>query len=335
MKFQENTPLGDKNSLRLAANARWFCRVSSVDDVFSAASFAQEKAVPIIMLGSGTNIVLMQDLDALVVENGLLGKTVADGLVTVASGENWHQLVSDSVALGLYGLENLALIPGTVGAAPIQNIGAYGVELSSCFDSLDAIHYPTLACRQFSREDCQFGYRESLFKSDPEWIVTKVTLKLSAVDSPVISYPAVQNYLEDHQIEASGLSVFNAVTTIRKQKLPDPAVTPNAGSFFKNPIISVEQAMSLSANFPEMPLFREGYDGGALAKLSAAWLIDQAKLKGITEGGFSVSSQHALVIINDGSGSAEDLGTLITRIRKRVMEYFGVELEIEPRIYPA
>ncbi len=334
MKFQENTPLGDKNSLRLAANARWFCRVSSVDDLFNAASFAQEKSVPIIMLGSGTNIVLMSDLNALVVENGLLGKTVVDGLVTAASGENWHQLVSDSVARGLYGVENLALIPGTVGAAPIQNIGAYGVELSSCFESLDAMHYPTFECRQFSREDCQFGYRESLFKSDPEWIVTRVTLKLSAVDSPVVSYPAVKNYLENQQLEASGLSVFNAVTAIRKQKLPDPVVTPNAGSFFKNPIISVEQAMNLKAQFPEMPLFREGFEDEALAKLSAAWLIDQAKLKGITEGGFSVSGQHALVITNDRHGSAEDLAALIARIRTVVEEIYGVELEIEPRIYP-
>jgi len=328
LQFLQNVPLNTKTTLQMPSNAAWFCEAHSEEDVLEALEFVRARKLPILVLGGGSNLVLSTDVAGLVLANCIPGCEMSGDRVRLGAGENWHAFVGEAVNEGIGGFENLALIPGNAGAAPMQNIGAYGLELEDRFISLEAIHLESGEQVTFDRADCHFGYRESLFKQERRWCITSVLLE--PTDELRASYPGVQSWLENHKLEATHESIFKAVCEIRKGKLPDVTRHPNAGSFFKNPIVPAEVSDALKKTFSTLLAFTD--EGGV--KLSAAWLIEQAGLKGAAEGGFSVSDQHALVITHDGSGRFEELDQLVGQIRSRVLEMFGVELEVEPTIYP-
>ena len=330
MNIHQNVSLADKNTLRLDARAEWYCEAFTVEALLEAADFALNRKLKVISLGEGSNIVLAGNLAGLVIKNRIPGVNRDAEVVHVAGGENWHSLVRSTVSSGLFGLENLALIPGTVGAAPVQNIGAYGVELSDRLLSLKAIHLPTLEQKTFSKAECELAYRDSLFKRNDEWLITHVSLALSKVSECVTTYPGIVSYLKEHRLDVTGESIAKAVTHIRAGKLPDPLRIPNVGSFFKNPVLETERAEALAKVFPD--LVQHEATGGK--KLSAAWLIDQMGLKGFRVGQFVVSNQHALVIINEGGGTQGELFELVGVVKQKVKYTFGIDLEIEPRIYP-
>jgi len=326
LDFLENAAIA--NTLALPCRARWLVEANTREEVHEAMAWAQEQGVRVLPLGSGSNVVLPEKIDALVLKLCNRGIAVSDDQVTAEAGENWHGFVEASMKLGRYGLENLALIPGQVGAAPIQNIGAYGVELENCLHSVDVINKNSLELVTLSHSDCLFSYRSSRFKNEPEWIVVGVRLTLSAEPRPVLDYPGILQYLETHGLSQTPEHVFRAVVAIRRAKLPDPGLEPNAGSFFKNPIVTAAKAEAIAAEYPSMPQYAAESKGSR--KLSAAWLIEQAGLKGIVVGGFGVSAKHALVITNQNDGRRSELEVLRSHIQAKVTARFGVELDPEP-----
>lgn len=338
---KQNASLAANNAMRFDVSARWYCEAVTLEDVHEALAFARDKGVQPIILGEGTNTVFISDIDTLVIRNKVLGYTVNEsGLVDVASGENWHGLVRSTIAAGWYGLENLALIPGTVGAAPMQNIGAYGVELSMLCDSVEVVELASGSVFDLKAADCGFAYRDSLFKQEALWFITRVRLNLHQQDRPSLEYPGIAEYIHQQGWEISSQSVMHAVCDIRREKLPDPQVLPNAGSFFKNPLVDAAKAQDLLARYPQLPVFDAEHNGALgepepVKKVSAAWLIDRLGLKGLGVGGMMVSDNHALVIVNPDNGKPEDLLQLKDTIIEKVRAEYGVILEVEPRIYPS
>ena len=339
MDIQRDVELSPHNSLALAARAAYFVRVENVVEARAALDFARAHRLAVTVLGGGSNVVLAGDLPGLTLQIGIRGRALiaerGDAIhLEVGAGEDWHQTVEYCLARGWYGLENLALIPGTVGAAPIQNIGAYGVELESRFVALEAIAIATGATRRFARAECGFGYRDSLFKGAGRdaWLITSVTLALSRRPAPVLTYPALREALAAvPAAEITPEHIAAAVVALRRARLPDPARVPNAGSFFKNPVVSAERARALAIRFPDLVTF-PAVDGGV--KLAAAWLIERAGWKGVARAGVGVHDQQALVLVNRGGGAAALLA-LAREIRAAVVDQFGVELEPEPRVLGA
>tara|TARA_R110002073_G_scaffold3139_5_gene20901 strand:+ start:2853 stop:3881 length:1029 start_codon:yes stop_codon:yes gene_type:complete len=326
------------NTLALRARAQAFANVHSEQELLAALAWARTVGVPVMPMGEGSNIVLAGDIQALVVRQSTRGIEVLERDVDsvrlrVAAGESWHDLVRWTLQQGYYGLENLALIPGTAGAAPIQNIGAYGVELAS---SLEQVHALRIADDQrvvLSHQECEFGYRDSVFKHRlrDKVVITSIDLRLSLLPAVTVDYPALAQYFAQHAIsEVTPEAVFDAVVSIRRSKLPDPAVIPNAGSFFKNPVVGQAEAQRLRVVHPDLPSYPQP-DGRV--KLSAAWMIDQCGWKGVRRDGLGVHAQHALVLVNYGSDSGEQLMVLANEIAASVDTTFGVRLEIEPRVY--
>lgn len=333
-EISTNVALTDMNTLRVSASAAYFCRLSSVDRVQPVLQFARARGLTVTALGGGSNLVLAGDIKGLVVVLDIKGIDVlASGDerldVRFGAGECWHTTVEHCLDQGWYGLENLSLIPGNMGAAPIQNIGAYGVELSDLFVSLDAIEIATGQPRVFNREDCEFGYRDSVFKQrlQNQYLITAVTLRLSRQPQININYPALKDALGG--LQASPQQISDAVCQIRQQKLPDPAITANVGSFFTNPIVSEEQALSLISLHPNMPWHVQP-DGRY--KIPAAWLIEKCGFKGQRYGNVSVHQHQALVLVNHGGTGLEVL-VLADKIVQAVADEFGIDLVIEPRVY--
>ncbi len=301
-----------------------------------ALDWARAEGVAVLPLGEGSNIVFAGDVDALVLQvaSGGIEAIADDGdsvTLRVQAGEDWHQLVQWTLQQGLYGLENLALIPGTVGAAPIQNIGAYGVE---CEQFIRAVYTCDIASGERTRlsaAECDFAYRDSNFKGPwrDRLVITAVELELSRQPKVNITYPALAAELEE-LAQPGPREVFDAVVAIRRRRLPDPAREPNAGSFFKNPIVDAELARRLVEQHPELPIYPQA-DGRS--KLPAAWLIDACGWKGQRRDGVGVHPQHALVLVNYGSDSGAELLALAGGIAAAVKERFGIDLEIEPRVY--
>ncbi len=292
---------------------------------------------PYKVVGGGSNILLAGDIEATVLLNQIKGIQVIDEddnhvLVTVGGGENWHNLVMWSISHNLSGLQNLSLIPGSVGAAPIQNIGAYGVEQSSCFHSLRAISLTSGLTKLYYREDCKFGYRDSIFKKldAGKYIITHVSYMLSKEVNINVSYGAIRNELNNRKIETPTLKqISNVICDIRASKLPDPIVVGNAGSFFKNPIVTIEAYESLLQKYPEIVAFPFGDQ----MKLSAGWLIDRAGWKGHSQNGAGVYKNHALVLINDGTNSGGDIWQLAMDIQADVLTKYGVEVAPEVNVW--
>ncbi len=340
-EVEKTVSLRNYNAFALDATADYFCRLCSLDDVHHALAFARANKLTITALGGGSNVVLkniLHGLVALVELRGIRHCCIGDDVyVTIGAGEDWSSLVALSLRNHWYGLENLALIPGSVGAAPIQNIGAYGVELCDCFVSLQAIHTATGECREMDARDCEFGYRESIFKHRERnnYLITEVCIKLSKQPNNRWQYPALRDALEAKLGDASAAQITpqliaKTVADIRRAKLPDPARLPNAGSFFKNPLLDEQQLARLMVEEPQIPVYST-YNN--LSKVPAAWLIDRCGLRGYRAGEVGVHERQALVLINYGSGSAAQLLALCVHIQSAVEKRYGVCLEVEPRIY--
>lgn len=337
--IQHDVDLQPLNTLAIAARAAYFARVESIEQLHEALAFAREKNLPIFPLGGGSNIVLREDYPGLVIQMAMRGlspeKSPQGTVLEAAAGENWHQLVMYTVRQNLGGLENLALIPGTVGAAPIQNIGAYGVELRDAFVSLQAVHIPTGELREFSAVDCEFGYRDSVFKGRvrDQYVITRVRLLLTSEWRAHIGYPVLQQYFDEQAIDVAGLKpvqVAEAVIQIRKSKLPAPEDIPNAGSFFKNPLVNTDCYQRLKQAYPDLVAFAAGDQW----KLAAGWLIDHAGWRGKRYNAVGVHDHQALVLVNPGRGTGDEITGLAAEIIDDIRTKFGVELEPEPRYYP-
>ena len=337
--IQSDADLQPYNTMTIAARARHFCTANSLDEVREALRFAKAEQLPILPLGGGSNIVLTGDFPGLALHLGMHGldfEPLEDGVrIRAAAGENWHQLVMRSVELGYGGLENLALIPGNIGAAPIQNIGAYGVELKDTFEQLTAMEIDSGKLVTFNADECTFGYRDSIFKgaAKDRYLICEVVLKLSNRWTPRVSYPALQQFFAEHAVSLESLTpaaVANAVIDIRNSKLPNPVEIPNAGSFFKNPVVDAALYNTLKQSHPELVAF-EAPDGW---KLAAGWLIDQAGWRGFRKNGVGVHDRQALVLVNPGHRCGSEVVKLAGEIASDVQRKFGVTLEPEPRFYP-
>ena len=338
MEFQEHYSLQAHNTLALRQQARFFVAVADEQALLNTCAFAKQKNLPVLMLGEGSNLVLSRDYDGLVIQNAIKGIEVfaedEDSItLDVGAGENWHQLVCYTLQRHWFGLENLALIPGTVGAAPVQNIGAYGVEICSLLVSVraydkDQQHWLVLDNRQ-----CQFAYRDSCFKhAAGSLLISSVRLRLHKKPTVNIHYQALQSFFADKGVDTGKLSpqqVCDAVVAIRRERLPDPARIPNVGSFFKNPIVALSHYQQLQKRYPAMASYPAG---ASHRKLAAAWLIDHAGWKGVQEGHVAVHGQQALVLVNRGQASGTELLAFAAKIVADVKMRYGVELEIEPTV---
>lgn len=327
------------NTLAVPARAEYFCAAHSEAELLEALEWARQRKMSLQVLGGGSNLVLASQLPGLTLHMAIQGKvlleeTAESVLLKVSAGENWHQLVVWCLARGYYGLENLALIPGTVGAAPVQNIGAYGVEISRVVEAVETLGRSDGAPLLLSNRDCEFSYRDSVFKQRlrNQQVITSVVLRLSRQARPEISYPALRDALTD---DITPQSIFNTVCRIRREKLPDPACIPNCGSFFKNPIVPLPLHDALHKSYPDMPSYSADLASQPepMRKLAAAWLIDRAGWKGREYNGVRVHDQQALVITNPNRLSAQVVMELAREIQNSVQDRFGVALELEPDIW--
>ena len=323
------------NTLNIDVTARYFTTIDSVEALQTLLADQHWKATPHFILGGGSNILFTQDVDALVLHNHIRGIELRDEnsdhiFLTVGAGENWHQLVLYCIDHGYAGIENLSLIPGTVGAAPIQNIGAYGVELKDVLHAVHTIDIANNAPCVFNNTECQFGYRDSVFKNalKNKHIVTHVVLRLNKKPVFHVEYGAIREKLADRDLSIKNIS--DAVIHIRQEKLPDPAIIPNAGSFFKNPVISAALFHTLYTHHPKMPYFAEP---NGTYKIPAGWLIEQCGLKGKRFGKVGVHVNQALVLVNYGGGTGAEIKALSELIQKTVQDQFGIALVTEVNIY--
>lgn len=332
----ENASLEGRNTFRVPARASLLIDVRRADALGELFGYAMLKSQPVLVLGEGSNILFTRDWPGVVLSIAALGirELGDDGECTrirVEAGENWNDFVRWSLARGYCGLENLVLIPGTVGAAPIQNIGAYGVEVGGFISEVEAWDRQSGQLVRLDRAQCAFAYRDSVFKHAPDrYIVTAVGFALPRRRDLQIDYAGVREELAALGVAAPNApAVAEAIARIRTRKLPNPALLGNAGSFFKNPLVERGLADSLRQSHPLMP----AWDGtGPLVKLSAAWLIESCGFKGLRQGDAAVSEQHALVLVNLGQATGMEIWSLAERIRAEVSSRFGVLLEAEPRI---
>lgn len=324
------------NTFGVACRAAYFVRVSSIDDLAQIDGDPTLAALPRLVLGAGSNVLLTRDFAGLVLRVDLRGVRDAGDtddawLIEVAAGENWHEIVDQLIARERPGLENLALIPGSVGAAPIQNIGAYGLELA---ERLHAVHVWDRGGGRVVRmalADCALGYRDSVFKKDAPGarVIVSVTLALPKRWQPVLGYTELAKALSSQREPVTARHIFDAVCAIRRRKLPDPAVIGNAGSFFKNPIVSQAQSRALKERFPSLVSYPLA---GGRDKLAAGWLVEACGLKGATRGRAGVHEKHALVLVNRGGATGAEILALAREVQDKVREKFGIALEPEPVI---
>lgn len=332
MLIERDKALRPYNSFGVAARAAHFAAVAAEGQLEQAFEFADRRGLPIQLLGGGTNILFTRDWPGLVVHLAGRGVRWLDGnrRVRAAAGESWHRLVAGSIEKGACGIENLALIPGNAGAAPIQNIGAYGVELAGVFEAARVYDRRRGAFRRMSAADCRFAYRDSVFRR-PEGeglVVWDITLRLGRRFRPRLEYPALRDALAG--CEPTPRRVFDAVCALRSRRLPDPAVMGNAGSFFKNPVLSRDRFEELKERHPALPGRPAAEPDGI--RVPAGWLLDSLGWKGKSRGGASVHRHHALVIVNTGAASGPDIRALAGAMRDSVRERFGIALEPEVNI---
>lgn len=337
MIVQQNTSLKPYNTFGLDENAGFLAIVDStedLDEIFQTSRFRSQKKM---ILGGGSNVLFTRGFTGVVAKNEIRGihihnETAEEVLVSAGAGESWHQFVLWCVERGYGGVENLSLIPGTVGAAPMQNIGAYGVELKEVFHSLEAYEIKSGKIVSFFKEDCKFGYRYSIFKGElkDKFVITKVFFKLSKQPVFNLSYGAIEETLQAMKVDKPTLkSVSQAVINIRQSKLPDPMDIGNAGSFFKNPIIERLHFEALEAEFPDVKSYPVDADK---VKVPAGWLIERAGWKGFRDGDIGVHERQALVLVNYGMGRGKNILRLSQDIQKSIQGKFGVELEREVNV---
>lgn len=334
---EHNVSLKPYNTFGMDVNAAVFATFQTVHELKWMLSQPEYKKLPLLILGGGSNVLLTKNFPGLVLKNDLKGIQIVkqEGntvYIKAAGGENWHDLVLFCIEKGFGGIENMSLIPGSVGAAPMQNIGAYGVEIKDVFHELTALEISSQHERVFSKDECQFGYRESIFKRDLKglYIILNVTLKLNITPILNTTYGAIKEELTKAGInQPTPRDVSNAVIAIRKSKLPDPKDLGNSGSFFKNPVVLKAQYENLKKTYPEIP----GYPEGEFhTKLAAGWLIEKAGWKGKTIGHCGVHKNQALVLVNYGGAIGSEIFKLSEEILQSVKEKFGVELEREVNV---
>lgn len=322
------------NTFGLSATCQAFAEVHTIDELREALATEQAKQLPLLILGGGSNILLTQDHPGLVIKNSIKGiaQVKEDDhhvWLKAYAGEVWHNLVMHTVDKGLGGIENLSLIPGQVGAAPMQNIGAYGVELVQVFEQLEALHIATGELHTFSKDECKFGYRESVFKHElkGQYVICSITIKLSKHPKPNTSYGAIADTLQEMGIENPTVKdISNAVIAIRQSKLPDPKELGNAGSFFKNPEISKEAFEVLHKAHPNVPHYP--LESG-LIKVPAGWLIEQAGWKGKRVGNTGSHAKQALVLVNYGNATGAEIWQLAMDIQASVKQQFNIIIDPE------
>lgn len=332
----ENASLQGRTTFRVPARAELLIDVNRADVLPELFNLRALQTRETLVLGGGSNVLFVGDWPGVVVSMATGGIDVLDdrgeaAIVYVDAGENWNDFVHWSLGHGYVGLENLALIPGSVGAAPIQNIGAYGVEVGEFIHRVEVFDRTQKAFAHLTGAQCEFAYRDSVFKRDPNrYLVTRVEFLLPRTRELRLDYAGVREELARMNVQTpSAATVAEAVIRLRTRKLPNPALIANAGSFFKNPIVSADTADQLRRQYPQMPIW-DGADNAH--KLSAAWLIEACNFKGLREGDAGVSTQHALVLVNHANATGEQIWTLAQRIRKTVHEHFGVQLQPEPQV---
>lgn len=336
MQIQENISLKTYNTFGIDVSAKHFISVKSIDELTQVLKLKNYPNK--FVLGGGSNLLLTQNIDALVIHIDLKGISIVsqsdnDVLVKASAGENWHEFVLCCLENDFGGIENLSLIPGNVGTAPIQNIGAYGVELKDVFESCEALQLKSGSIKTFTKEECQFDYRNSVFKNSlkGQYIILNVTFKLTSKQHQIkTGYGAIKCELSSMNIDNPTIQdVSKAVIAIRSSKLPDPKQIGNSGSFFKNPVINKSQYKALVQNFPDMPSYTISEN---LVKIPAGWLIEQAGFKGKTFGNYGVHKNQALVLVNYGNAKGEDIKQLAFLIQKTIKKLFDIDLEAEVNI---
>ncbi|MGY2288386.1 UDP-N-acetylmuramate dehydrogenase [Pseudomonas sp. SDO528_S397] len=337
LQVQAQVSLKPFNSFGIDVRAQLYAEARGDGDVREALAYAASQQLPVWVMGGGSNVLLTRDVCALVLRMASQGIRVVhdDGVQVVVeaeAGEPWHPFVLWTLEQGFAGLENLSLIPGTVGAAPMQNIGAYGVEIKDVFAGLTALDRHTGELRDFSLAECDFAYRDSLFKHQVgRWLILRVRFALSRAAHLKLDYGPVQQRLAEQGIsQPTPRDVSDVICSIRREKLPDPAQLGNAGSFFKNPLVSQALAAELQAQYPDLVAYPQA-DGQM--KLAAGWLIDKAGWKGFREGDAGVHRLQALVLVNYGAASGQNIADLALRIQRDIATRFNVELEMEPNLY--
>ena len=335
MSNLQNTSLKAYNTFGIDVAAEHLVSIESTSELVKTLAEINQKEL--LILGGGSNVLFMNDIKGTVLLNKLEGISVVDEneghvWVKAGGGVNWHEFVLHCIHQNWAGIENLSLIPGSVGAAPMQNIGAYGVEIKNVFHELEAVEISSGKIKTFSNKECQFGYRESVFKRalKGQYLISSVIFKLDKKPTFKTSYGAITNELENMKVtELSIQAISDAVINIRQSKLPDPKVTGNAGSFFKNPVVPISLAENIKKEYPEAAAYP--LDDNSM-KLAAGWLIDKAGWKGKTYGNYGVHPKQALVLVNYGGATGQNIYDLSTEILTDIKSKFGVELEREVNI---
>lgn len=338
MHINNNTPLKPFNTFGISVNAAYFTEVFSEEELKEALLYASHHCLKVLVLGGGSNVLLTKDFNGLVIKNSIGSIEISHEddtsvYIKAGSGVVWNDFVHYCIDHHYAGVENLVLIPGCVGASPMQNIGAYGVEVKDVFYSLDAIHREELTKYSFDNASCEFGYRESIFKNryKDQFVITSVTYRLNKIPQYNIEYGAIRQQLEaDGITEMSISAIANAVTKIRTAKLPNPIEIGNAGSFFKNPSVSKSEYDELRNTFPSIVAYANN-DGSM--KLAAGWMIEQCGLKGHRTGDAGVHYRQALVLVNYGNASGDDILQLCKLVQASVFDKFGVALSPEVNIF--
>ena len=336
MQVQENISLKPYNTFGIDAKAKFFCEINSIEDL--AEALRLEDYPDIFILSGGSNMLITKDIEALVIHINIKGITViAEGenhvILKVMAGENWHRLVLWTLEHNYGGLENMSLIPGNTGTAPIQNIGAYGVELKDIFESCEGMDIATKQIRTFSKDYCQFGYRDSYFKNEGKgkYVITSVNLSLTKSNHTLnTTYGAIEAQLEKDSVNHPSIKdISNAVIAIRQSKLPDPTELGNSGSFFKNPVVSKSEFEKFSTAHPEAPFYKVSEEN---YKIPAGWLIEQSGYKGKRFGDAGVHKNQALVLVNYGNATGEEVLNLAYEIINNVNKKFGILISPEVNI---
>ena len=333
MRIESDYSLKGHNTFGIDAKCARFVEYTSVEEAREAAAILRASDTPYIIIGGGSNLLLTKDFDGIVVRSDILGIRLEGDRMTCGSGEVFDEIVEASLMAGLYGLENLSLIPGDVGASAVQNIGAYGVEAKDLIETIEAVEIATGKVVTIRQADCGYAYRQSRFKHEwkDRYLITYVTYRLSTEFHPHLDYGNICAELEKKGIsEPTAQQLRETIIDIRNAKLPDPKVTGNAGSFFMNPIVPRAQYEALAAHYPAMPHYEVDADH---VKIPAGWMIDQCGWKGKRLGRAGVHDKQALVLVNLGGATGEEILTLCRRVQADVEKQFGIEIRPEVNVF--